>query len=321
MNALEHEPLHRRRGARSAPSVPTPRAILVVSAHWYINATAVTAMAAAADDPRLLRLSRELFAVDYPAPGEPGARRGGRRDRRSRRGSGSTRTAGASTTAPGRCWCTRSRRRTFPSCSSRSTRSKPFDYHVDLGARLAPLRERGVLIVGSGNVVHNLARSTGAARRGFDWARRFDDAARAVITDERRATCRALRSHADFDSARPDARPLHPAALLRRPGGAPRTPPTSLIDGYAMGSLSMTAYTLDAKCPIEAATAVRQPACPIRQSCRPKTRTFDPGMSHALALEPGGLRAVALDRGAKRAPDLAHVDTLAHFDLLLSRIL
>src|SRR5690606_3768737 len=61
---------------------------------------------------------------------------------------------------------------------------KSFREHLELGARLAPLRERGVLILGSGNIVHNLrAVQWKAVDFGFDWAHRFDDAARAVLLD------------------------------------------------------------------------------------------------------------------------------------------
>src|SRR5207248_7493314 len=59
---------------------------------------------------------------------------------------------------------------------------KPFDYHMEVGAKLAPLRERGVLILGSGNVVHNLGRiDWRQPADGFDWAHRFDDAARDLM--------------------------------------------------------------------------------------------------------------------------------------------
>lgn len=53
---------------------------------------------------------------------------------------------------------------------------KGFDYHLELGAKLAPLRERGILIVGSGNVVHNLGgMDWSLTDDGFDWARRIDE--------------------------------------------------------------------------------------------------------------------------------------------------
>jgi 4,5-DOPA dioxygenase extradiol len=56
--------------------------------------------------------------------------------------------------------------------------TKPFDYHLDLGRRLALLRNEGIVIVGSGNVVHNLRRIDWSQPDGsYDWARRFDEKA------------------------------------------------------------------------------------------------------------------------------------------------
>src|SRR5512142_2611859 len=74
---------------------------------------------------------------------------------------------------------------------------QPLEYHVELGSRLALLRERGVLVLGSGNVVHNLRRiAWDSPDAGFDWAQRFDDAAHEVMTsDPVRVT--ALRDHPD----------------------------------------------------------------------------------------------------------------------------
>ena len=62
---------------------------------------------------------------------------------------------------------------------------KAADYHVDLGAKLAALRDRGILILGSGNVVHNLGRiQWDQPDAGLDWAPRFDDAAGELLAGD-----------------------------------------------------------------------------------------------------------------------------------------
>jgi 4,5-DOPA dioxygenase extradiol len=126
---------------------------------------------------------------------------------------------------------------------------KPFDYHFELGAALAPLRQQGVLIVGSGNVVHNLGRIDWSQPEGaFDWAQRFDESAREAMTTSP-ADVVALRGHRDFESAVPT--PDHFIPLLYLAGLAEAAGSTAdvLVDGYTYGSLSMTAYTLGAPNP------------------------------------------------------------------------
>jgi 4,5-DOPA dioxygenase extradiol len=122
--------------------------------------------------------------------------------------------------------------------------TQPFDYHFELGAKLAPLRASGVLIVGSGNVVHNLRRiDPSKPDAGFDWTQRFDDAATEIMTNAP-ADATKLEHHADFARAAPT--PDHFIPLLYVAGLAAAAGQTAdvLVDGYAMGSLSMTSYTL-----------------------------------------------------------------------------
>lgn len=225
-------------------SVPRPRAILMISAHWFINATAITAMPRPRTIHDFYGFPPELFDVSYPAPGAP--------DLADEVAEVARPTwVGHDIDSWGLdhgTWtvlCHAFPDADIPVVQLSINGYKPFSYHLELGAQLAPLRERGVLIMGSGNVVHNLG---GVDRRhadtGFDWAQRFDEQAKALMLDDPTAVA-TLDGHADFDKAVPTPDHFIPLLYIAGLAGVGARPADVLVDGYNYGSLSMTAYTLD----------------------------------------------------------------------------
>jgi 4,5-DOPA dioxygenase extradiol len=242
MNALE---LNRYTAAWRAfgRQVPRPRAILVISAHWYINATAVTTMARPRTIHDFYGFPRDLFDVQYPAPGLPELA-----DEIAE--TVKPTWVGADVDSWGidhGTWSVLVH--AFPDASIPVVQlsvnaDKPLDYHVDLGARLSQLRSRGVLIIGSGNIVHNLAAMDWQlGDNGFGWAARFDDEAADLLTSDPSGILR-LREHRDYGAAVPTPDHFIPMLYLAGLTSAQDTGADVLVDGYAYGSLSMTSYTV-----------------------------------------------------------------------------
>ena len=246
MNALEHN-RYTEAWRAFGGCVGTPRAVLVISAHWYTNATAVTAMPRPRTIHDFYGFPDELFDVEYGAPGDPElAELIAERVK--------PRWIGLDVDSWGLdhgTWSVLTHMfpdADVPVLQLSINALQPLEYHLDIGARLASLREQGVLILGSGNVVHNLRRiSWEQPSEGFDWTRRFDDAARAQLV-EAPGDILKLAEHADFELAVPT--PDHFIPLLHLAGLAATSgnPPDLLVEGFAYGSISMACYTLDADC-------------------------------------------------------------------------
>ena len=170
MNALEDNAFSRA-WKDVAQSLPRPRAVLCISAHWETDGTRVTAMA----KPRTIHdfqgFPPELYAKQYPAPGAPEWAEITRKTIRMTR------------VEPDMEWgldhgtwavlCRMFPKADVPVFQLSLDRTQPAAYHYQLGRSLAPLREQGLLIVGSGNMVHNLGLMEWTDQP-FDWAVAFD---------------------------------------------------------------------------------------------------------------------------------------------------
>jgi 4,5-DOPA dioxygenase extradiol len=123
---------------------------------------------------------------------------------------------------------------------------KPLDYHVDLGRRLAPLRDRGVMILGSGNIVHNLRLiEWDKPDSAFAWAKRFDDATQEQLASNPGEVLRLVEL-ADYPLAVPTPDHFIPLLYIAGIAAASGERMDALLRGYAMGSLSMTCYGIGA---------------------------------------------------------------------------
>lgn len=219
-------------------TVSKPKAILAISAHWFTRGTAVTAMA----KPRTIHdfgdFPQALFAVQYPASGDPGLAARVRDllapvevhlDQSWGLDHGTWSVLAHAFPDAG-----------IPVVQLSMDGTKPAQFHYEIGKQLAPLREEGVLVVGSGNVVHNLM----LMRRGegvpaFDWAKRFNEMVReALASGNHQALFEFERMGEDARLSVPTPEhylPLLYIVALQAEGESM----AFIVDGYEAGSLGM----------------------------------------------------------------------------------
>lgn len=188
MNGIEDN-VFSQNWSKMAKDIPQPNAVLVISAHWYTKGTFITAM----DDPRTIHdfygFPKELFGVQYPAPGNAAL-------------AADTATMLASHAhveldhdwgLDHGAWTVV--RHMYPDADIPVLQlsidyTKDPAWHYSLAAELLELRRRGVLIIGSGNMVHNLRIMdwTKIDGGGYDWAYQMNDDFKKLIDSKEHAS-------------------------------------------------------------------------------------------------------------------------------------
>jgi 4,5-DOPA dioxygenase extradiol len=243
MNTLDDNSWTRTWAALGA-ELPRPKAVLSISAHWYLPATAVTAV----PEPRTIHdfggFPRELYEVQYPAPGAPALAR---------------RVAELlAPTAVGvddrwgldhGTWSVLVHlypEADVPVVQLSIDETRNARWHFDLAKRLLPLRDEGVLIMGSGNIVHNLHTYSWGERaaKPYDWAVHFETMAREHLLAgdfEPLVAYETLGRDAMLAVPTPDHYlPLIYVLAQHRQGDAVRFP----VEGFDGGSISMLSVQL-----------------------------------------------------------------------------
>lgn len=238
MNALAQND-YTRAWATLGAEMPRPRAVLCVSAHWYVPGTFVTAAPAPLTIHDFGGFPRELYEVQYPAPGSPqlAARI---RELLAPLPVGTDEPWGLDHGT----WsvlCHVFPQADIPVVQLSMDKTQPAEFHYEAARRLAPLRDEGVLVIGSGNLVHNLhAYAWGRhAVEPLDWGVRFEQQARSLMLAGDHAPLVAyetLGRDARLSAPTPDHYlPLLYVLALQRDGDKVTFP----VEGFDGGSVSM----------------------------------------------------------------------------------
>ena len=230
-------------GARFGTDLPRPQLILCISAHWLTQGWWLTAMA----QPKTIHdfggFPEELFAEQYPAPGDPAAAQAIGQLVRQRASLPLGLDEGEWGLDHG-AWSVLKPMfpvADLPVIQLSMDYARPPEDHYDLARQLKALRDRGVLIVGSGNIVHNLRQMQRGAEgnQAFDWALEFDQTIGGQV---QQGNLDALQKFQKLGSLAKMAHPTHEHFLpLLYCAGAvdPREPMQFFNTSFQGGSISM----------------------------------------------------------------------------------
>ncbi len=239
MNAIEDNGFRRNWGAL-VKRLPRPKAVLCVSAHWETHGVHAGAAASPETIHDFYGFPQALFDVQYRAPGDPAlARRaaeltGARLDPDRGLDHGAWGVLIAMYPDAD-----------VPVVQLSLDSAQPGPFHYALAKKLAPLRDEGILVIGSGNIVHNLAVWRAGDGRPYDWALRFDAEVR------RRIDAGDHQALADYPSLGADARmaiptPEHYLPLLYVLALQAKGEQASYFNDQVMTSISMTSVVIGA---------------------------------------------------------------------------
>jgi 4,5-DOPA dioxygenase extradiol len=245
MNGIEDNDFSRR-WQQMGKEIPLPAAVICISAHWLTRGTHITSML----NPRTIHdfggFPQELYAVEYPAPGSPElAER--------------TRELVKNTAIePDHEWGLDHGtwtvvRHMYPDASIPVIQlsidySKPALYHYNLARELSSLRDKGVLIIGSGNMVHNLRlvawNKAEEPGYGYDWALEMNELFKKLILNgDHKALINYEKLHSDAPLAIPT--PDHYLPLIYSLALQNEHEPVEFFNDTAvMGSLTMTSVKI-----------------------------------------------------------------------------
>jgi 4,5-DOPA dioxygenase extradiol len=224
---------------RASESIPKPKAILCISAHWFIPALRVTGMKKSRTIHDFGGFAPELYQVQYPAPGDQQLA-----ERVQKLLSPASVEMDDEWGLDHGTWsvlCHLYPNADVPVVQLSIDECKPAAFHFELAERLMPLREEGILIVSSGNVVHNLhAYAWGEHHREpFSWATRFEERVKESLgagDNKSLVNYENLSEGAMLAVPTPDHYyPFLYAIALRKDGEAISFP----VEGFDGGSISM----------------------------------------------------------------------------------